>query len=335
MFNKIYEKFKNFIKENYKGIIFLIIFAFIALYKFPYVIYKPGGSINLNKRINIENSYNIKGSYSMNYVTVVKGNIPSLILAALMPNWDIKNESDITGGIDYDLSFKIEQIELKNSIFLATYNAYTKAGKKIIINDKKHYITYISKESDTNLKVLDQIDSIDGKKYENLKEFQDYISSLEINDKVNITVLANGKTENRYAIVKDFDGLKKIGIAITTDYDYETTPKIEIKTKSSEAGSSGGLMLTLALYDEITEKDLSHGKNIMGTGTINEFGEVGAIGGVKYKMLGASKDKADIFFIPKDNYEEALEVYKKFDLKYDLVMVETLDDAINYLNNLN
>ena len=93
-------------------------------------------------------------------------------------------------------------------------------------------------------------------------------------------------------------------------------------------------MLSLAIYDEITKDDLTQGKNIMGTGTIDEFGLVGAIGGVKYKMLGASKDNADIFFIPKDNYEEAIEVYKKFNLKFDLVMVETFDDAINYLNSL-
>ena len=334
MFNKIYEKLKRFIKENYKGLIFIIVFAFIVLYKFPYVIYKPGGSINLNKRINIEDSYNIKGSYSMNYVTVVKGNLPSLIIASIMPNWDIKKESDITGGLDYDLSFKLEQIELKNSLFLATYNAYTKANKNITINDKKHYITYISEESDTDLQPLDQIISIDGKNYENLKDFQEYISSLEVNDKISIIVIRNNKKINRYAIVKDFNGLKKIGIVITTEYDYDANPKINIKTKSSEAGSSGGLMLSLAIYDEITKDDLTQGKNIMGTGTIDEFGLVGAIGGVKYKMLGASKDNADIFFIPKDNYEEAIEVYKKFDLKYDLVMVETFDDAINYLNSL-
>ena len=156
-----------------------------------FVIYKPGGSINLNKRINVENSYDIKGSYSMNYVTVVKGNLPSLIIASIMPNWDIKKESDITGGLDYDLSFKLEQIELKNSLFLATYNAYTKANKNITINDKKHYITYISEESDTDLQPLDQIISIDGKNYENLKDFQEYISSLEVNDKISIIVIRN------------------------------------------------------------------------------------------------------------------------------------------------
>ena len=74
-----------------------------------------------------------------------------------------------------------------------------------------------------------------------------------------------------------------------------------------------------------------NGKN---TYTIDEDGNVGAIGGVKYKMLGAQKDGADIFFVPKENYDEAKKVYKKNNLSFELVMVETFDEAINYLNNL-
>ena len=107
-----------------------------------------------------------------------------------------------------------------------------------------------------------------------------------------------------------------------------------MKTKASEAGSSGGLMLSLEIYDKLTSKDLSHGKKVMGTGTIDEDGNVGAIGGVKYKMLGAQKDGADIFFVPKENYDEAKKVYKKNNLSFALVMVETFDEAIHYLNNL-
>ena len=85
---------------------------------------------------------------------------------------------------------------------------------------------------------------------------------------------------------------------------------------------------------KLNSKDLSHGKKVMGTGTIDEDGNVGAIGGVKYKMLGAQKDGADIFFVPKENYDEAKKVYKKNNLSFELVMVETFDEAINYLNNL-
>ena len=69
----------------------------------------------------------------------------------------------------------------------------------------------------------------------------------------------------------------------------------------------------------------------MGTGTIDEYGNVGEIGGVKYKLMGAVKDKADVFLVPKDNYEEAMEVKEEKDYDIEIVSVEKLVDAINYL----
>ena len=58
----------------------------------------------------------------------------------------------------------------------------------------------------------------------------------------------------------------------------------------------------------IVDEDITKGKTVVGTGTIDIDGNVGAIGGVKYKLIGAVKNKADVFLVPKDNYEEAIEV---------------------------
>ena len=93
-------------------------------------------------------------------------------------------------------------------------------------------------------------------------------------------------------------------------------------------------MLTLAIYDALSEEDLSNGLNIMGTGTIDENEKIGEIGGIKHKLLGASKMQADVFFVPSANYEEAKKIYEDYKLKFKLVSVETLDDALNYLKNM-
>lgn len=126
------------------------------------MIYTPGGSINLNNRVEITNENKISGSYYMNYVSVMKANVPAIVLSLFVPNWDIYNEEDIT-GLDYKTLFKIEQIDLKNSIYLASLNAYRKAGKTINVTLEKPYVTLVSEESKTNLLVLDEIISIDGK----------------------------------------------------------------------------------------------------------------------------------------------------------------------------
>jgi PDZ domain-containing protein len=78
---------------------------------------------------------------------------------------------------------------------------------------------------------------------------------------------------------------------------------------------------------------LSKGRNVVGTGTIDKDGNVGSIGGVKYKLIGAVKNKADIFLVPNgENYEEALKVKKEKNYDIKIVGVSTLKDAINELN---
>ena len=86
------------------------------------------------------------------------------------------------------------------------------------------------------------------------------------------------------------------------------------------------------MYDALTKKDLTKGLKIAGTGTIEEDGTIGAIGGVKYKLLGAVNSHADIFFVPSgNNYKEAVKIKKKRKLKIKIVKVEKAEDAINYL----
>ena len=92
--------------------------------------------------------------------------------------------------------------------------------------------------------------------------------------------------------------------------------------------------MTLMTYNSLTKQDLTYGKKIVGTGTISLDGSVGEIGGVKYKLMGAVNNKADIFLVPEGNYEEAMKV--KEDKKYDIeiVKVTKLQDAIDYLEGL-
>ena len=93
-------------------------------------------------------------------------------------------------------------------------------------------------------------------------------------------------------------------------------------------------MTALTIYSELVDLKIPKGMKIAGTGTIEEDEKVGKIDGIKYKLLGSEKKKVDIFFVPSENYKEAIKVKKKYHLKLKIVRVETIDDAINYLNKL-
>lgn len=83
-------------------------------------------------------------------------------------------------------------------------------------------------------------------------------------------------------------------------------PELDITFHVGEIGGpSAGLMLTLAVIDRISDGDLTHGKFIAGTGTIDPDGKVGAIGGITHKMRAARDAGAEYFFVPGENCGEA------------------------------
>ena len=94
-----------------------------------------------------------------------------------------------------------------------------------------------------------------------------------------------------------------------------------------------GMKLELPALTDKDVEDITKGKTIVGTGTIDKNGNVGAIGGVEYKIKGAVKSKADLFIVPNENLDEALKVKKKYNYKIKIVGVDTFDEALNYLKN--
>ena len=94
-------------------------------------------------------------------------------------------------------------------------------------------------------------------------------------------------------------------------------------------------MSALDIYNKITKKDLTKGLKIAGTGEIDKDGNIGTIGGVKYKLIGAAKDKADVFLVPNgENYKECIKIKKEKKLDIKIIGVSTLDEAINELEYL-
>lgn len=332
MLNKIYEKIKRFILENYKFLIALILIVVALTYEFPYVVYTPGGIVNLESRIKIENDIENKGSFNMSYVTLRKGNLPSILLSYIIKDWDLIKEKEITSDNEsVDELLKLEKLYMNSSIDNATILAYQKAGKEINITKNINNVIYIDKLAKTDLKIYDQITSVDGKTINTIDELKEYINTKNENDIVNFEVINNDKKATRKAEVIKIGDELKVGIAFLTTYEYDANPDIKVKTKSSESGSSGGLMLSLAIYNKLIDEDITKGKKVVGTGTIDIYGNVGKIDGVKYKILGAVKNKADLFICPEENYDEAIKVKKEHNIDLKIISVKTFDDVINYL----
>lgn len=333
MVNKVYEKTKTFIKENYKTLLLFIVLIFLMTFKLPYYISAPGGLIDTSDRVEMPENMEMKGSLNMAYVTEMDGIIPFLLIALVNNNWDIESTEEVTGGVE-----SIEDQRFRNELLLKEANstalmvAYENSNIDYIKENTKDYVTFVYPEADTDLEVGDIITEVDGKKIKDKQEIFDLLSTKNIGDKITLKVINDDEEKTRHATLIDAGGEPKIGILVTETFDVESDHPIEITFKNSESGSSGGLMLTLTLYSYLNNIDLTDGKKIVGTGTIDASGNVGEISGIKYKLIGAVKKGADVFIVPVGgNYKEAKKVKEEKNYDIKLVPVKTFKEALAYL----
>lgn len=328
------KKIKKYIKDNYLFIISCLILIFLFNYHLPYYINMPGGTIKVNDRIECKKCSDINGSLNMLYVTEYEATVPTYLLSLVIPNWDLEriSEQQISNETPEDI-YNRNRLMLENSVDNAIYVAYTNSNKEIKVKSKKNIVIATTKNNGLN--IGDEVLEINGKEIENIEEIRNIIQNSAVNKKLLFKVLRNNKEEGIQVKVIKQNSKKMIGAVITTDYDYELDPKIKLKFRSSESGSSGGMMLALSIYTKINDQDIIKGRKIAGTGTIDYEGNVGKIDGIKYKIMGAHKDNMDIVLVPKENYKEAISVAEKNHYKLKIVKVETFKDVIDYLSKDN
>jgi PDZ domain-containing protein len=313
LFNKIYAKVKK--------VSILLVIASTFLCELPFYVDAPGGFINVSSRLNDDK----KGSLNMAYVSELNGNVVTLLFASLNPKWDIfKKNDDLLENQTYNDLIYQNKLLKESSDINAKIVAYRKLGKKIEINRSSFYVTY----SKSSLKVKDNILKIDDYEIENINDITNYIKGKK---KVKITILRNEKeVVLEESIIND-----KLGIIVCEVPSIKEYPTLDLGTESDESGPSGGLMTALAIYNYLSKEDITKGHKIIGTGTIDKDGNVGSIGGVKYKLAGAVKNNFKYFIIPKgDNYNEAIRIKEKQNYDIEIIPVSTFDEAITFLKNL-
>lgn len=89
-----------------------------------------------------------------------------------------------------------------------------------------------------------------------------------------------------------------LGISVVTELELPFEIDIQL---DRIGGPSAGLTFALAVYDLLTPEDLTGGLRISGTGTIDDRGVVGPIGGLTQKLWGASRSGTDLFLLPVSN----------------------------------
>lgn len=120
-----------------------------------------------------------------------------------------------------------------------------------------------------------------------------------------------------------------VGIGIDISYSADFEIKFGV---TGVGGPSAGTMFAIAIIDKLTPGALTQGKIIAGTGTIDPDGNVGDIGGIQQKLIGARDAGAVLFLAPAGNCDE---VIGHIPNGLTVASVKTLSEAMAAIENFN
>lgn len=181
-----------------------------------------------------------------------------------------------------------------------------------------------------HLKEGDVLVAVDGAEVDRPETLQSTVAGRAPGDRVTLDVVRGGEEMEigvELGSHPDDDDVAFLGIGMAAQ------PKGDVEVEynvSGVGGPSAGLMLSLAVVDKLSPGDLTDGKTIAGTGSIDGVGVVGPIGGITHKIAAAREGGADMFLVPTDNCSEALTA-EAGDMK--LISVGTLDAAVEALDD--
>lgn len=300
-------------------------------------LYLPGPVRDAEDLVEIEDhkTYSSEGSLFMTTVSVdTTVSFVELVIAALDGSQAVVMKDDVTGGRSLE-ELRMEQVqEMDASQANARQVVLSELGFDQPSGEGAEVITTITgAPADGVLEHGDIIVAVDGRTVSTTCDVGSVIGTHDTGETVEVTVERDGR-ERTFDIEVErnpFDGSPAfIGVQMeTVGFSFDPGVKIDFKT-GKIAGPSAGLVLALALYDQLTPEDLTGGREIAGTGTLECDGGVGPIGGIQQKVAGAEAAGAEIFLTPLTNTEEARQAAGEI----EIVPITTFADAIEYLGGV-
>lgn len=192
--------------------------------------------------------------------------------------------------------------------------------------------------ADGRLQPGDVLVTVAGADVDSAEEAVAALRRRDVGERVLLTVRRGGAREDvviELGQSPDEPGRPFVGVLLQTDVHLPLDLEIDA---GAIGGPSAGLMFALAIVDLLGPEDLTGGVVIAGTGTIDRDGRVGAVGGIRQKILGSlSRDEpAAVFLVPDgadaSNFDEARSTPAGREIL--LVPVGSLEDAVRALRML-
>lgn len=318
------------------SVIVLVVVLAGTFIKVPYAVERPGPVTDtLGSRedgghlveVSGAKSYETEGELYFTTVRVLGGPEQHIsgwewAFGHLDPNSRVVPEKQVFGEQRSEEEIKEMNAQLmqgsqKNSIAVGLRST----GEKV---PQDNLVAQIAKglPADGPLQTEDVITSVDGTRTRYVADVVERISDRDPGDEVRLGIERDGWARSVTLKTEDLgNGRAGVGIGIEPHYDYPYEVRIDA---GRVGGPSAGMMFALAVRDRITPGAMTGGQSIAGTGTIDDSGAVGPIGGIQQKMVGAREADAEWFLAPEGNCGDVIGNVPE---GLHVVPVDTFEDA--------
>ncbi len=321
----------------------LALFSAAVLLPVPYVTMSPGPTVDvLGKRadrtiieVQGHRTFPTEGDLRLTTVSVTSPN-QAVGLGETLGAWFDRTRAVYPRDAIYPPEQSADDVqqqsavEMVDSQDLAIAAALTEMGYRLPRSITVQAVTKGS-PADGNLQPEDRIQSVNGVLIRSAEQVASAIQRTGVGETAGFVVRRDGRTQTVEVTAEaatDDAERAVVGVQIKTGYRFPF--QVSLRLGDKIGGPSAGLIFSLGIYDTLTPGSLSGGTDIAGTGTIDEDGNVGSIGGIQQKIVAARDAGARVFLVPPGNCGSALQADVRKD-EIELVKAATMHSAVQSL----
>lgn len=305
----------------------------------PYVIFSPGDATPVDDYLSIKDvrTYDHRGSLLLLTVRVSNGrpNVWRYVQASLDDDSKVIGEDDYFGGTPRKKVDQEDVQAMNQSQAFARQAALTRLGYDVQVTGAGAFVDRVADDSPARAAGMhagDVITAIDGTPVHIADDVGAIVRARPVGTDFAVAV-RRGQQDSTVHVTSaaaptgDIKGLPYFGIAAGTNRLRVRFP-VDIKIDAGDvSGPSGGLAFALTIIDDLTPGNLTGGRKVAVTGTIDGDGRVGEVGGVAQKTVAARSAGATLMIVPRAEVKDARS--KAGDIP--VVGVSTLDEALAVL----
>lgn len=328
--------------------LFAVLAVLAVVVPLPLLVIAPGSAVPVGPRVELGRPPDpLSGSLLLTTVRIFQPSALGAVQAWLADHEEVRYRGDVVPeGVDTKEYEEAQRELFRESSEVAAAVGLRAAGQAVEVSGAGARVANVVKGSPASegLGVGDVITAVDGQPVKLASDLVAALASRSAGDEVALTVrrqVDGGPVDGGPGEGKQVDqevrlrlrevaelGRPALGVAVTT-VDLKINLPFPVQVDQGEIGGpSAGLMIALTVYDLTDPADLTRGRTIAGTGTIDLDGEVGPVGGVDSKVVAAEEAGASLFLVPRDEAAQAQEAAGN-DL--EVVPVDTVDDALTAL----